>query len=194
MSEFEDHLWSYLLANGADRAVAPTRRARRLPTPVLMMGGSLGALAAIAAAVVIALTATNATPPAFAVTAHPDGTIILSIRELKDPAAINAKLGRLGAHARLVPLKENCSAGPINLPIRYLQPNTQPWSTDNTSDGPVGNWTVGIIPGRIPDGETLVFALREYHHRGWESASGFVKGPVPQCAATNGTGVTTLTR
>jgi hypothetical protein len=117
-----------------------------------------------------------------------------TIRELTDPAAINARLAQLGARARLVPLTKDCPAAPINLPIRYLQPSTQPWSTDNTSQGPVGNWTVGIIPSRIPAGEMLVFALQEYHHRGWESASGFVKGRVPWCAASYGSGLTILTR
>jgi hypothetical protein len=195
MSEFEDHLWSHLMIHSDDLISAPrdvpSRRARH---PRMRLGGSLAALAAIAVVVIIALSATSATPPAFAVTAHPDGTITLSIRELKDPDAINATLARLGARARLVPLKQNCAAGPIKLPIRYLQPKTQPWSTDNTSHGPVGNWTVGIIPSRIPAGDTLIFALQEYHHRGWQSASGYVKGPAPQCAAAYGSGLTILSR
>jgi hypothetical protein len=193
MTEFEDHLWSHLVAHGADSAVArqPHRRSLR---PALLVGGSLTTLAAVAVALVLLFVASDATPPAFAVTGNPDGTITLTIRQLKDPAAINARLAKLGARARLVPLTQDCSAPPINLPIRYLQPNTQPWSTDNTSNGPVGNWTVGIIPSRIPPGDTLVFALSEYHHRGWASASGFVKGPAPECAAAYGSGETIMTR
>lgn len=194
MTDFEDHLWSHLMAHSDPPSAPHDVPRRRTRHPRLVMGGSLAALAAIAVAAILALSATSATPPAFAVTAHPDGTITLSIRELKDPDAINAKLARLGARARLVHLTQNCAAGPITLPIRDLQPNTQPWSTDNTSKGPVGNWTVGIIPSRIPVGDTLVFALREYHHSGWESASGYVKGPAPHCAAADGTNLTSLSR
>lgn len=194
MTDFEEHLWSHLLAHGADTAVPHEPAPQRSRRSMLMVGGSLTTLAAIVVVVVVALAASNATPPAFAVTHNPDGTITLTIRELTDPAAINARLARLGARARLVPLTQHCAAGPINLPIRYLQPNTQPWSTDNTSQGPVGNWTVGIIPSRIPAGDTLVFALREYDHRGWESASGYVKGSAPPCAAAHGTGLTIVSR
>jgi hypothetical protein len=182
MTSFEDHLWSHLLAHGADRAAQHRTPARSRRRPLVVLGGTFTALAAIAAALVLALTATTATPPAFAITADHDGTILITIRQVSDLAAINRRLVEVGAHARIVPFRQDCGTV-LSLPLRYLQPNTQPWSVDNTGTGPVGSWTQGIIPSHIPSGTTFVFALAEYHHRGWESAGGFVKGSIPQCAA-----------
>jgi hypothetical protein len=170
-----------------------TRQTRR---PSLLMGGGVTAIAAIAAALVLILTATSATPPAYAVTANPDGTVTVTIRQVSDPAAVNARLAQVGVRARLVPLQNDCSAR-LNASWRDEQPNTQPWSIApeaNKQTGPVPNWTVGIIPNRIPVGHTLVFALQEWHHRGWMMAYEEFKGSGPNCAAIYGSGETILHR
>ncbi len=148
-------------------------------------------LAAMSIAVVLLLSATTSTPPAWAVTKNRDGTITLTIREVSDLAAVNAKLAQDGIRARIVPFRQACPTV-LSLPMRDLQPRTQPWSTANTENGPVGDWTVGIIPSRIPAGRTLVFALKEWDHKGWEQVAGFVKGHLPTCAAPAGNGLTIL--
>ena len=181
MTNFEEHLWSHLLDQGVEPTARPKApvQARRRPSLVL---GSAAALAAIAIAVIIALSATSATPPAFAITVTHDGTVVLTVREVSNLAAVNQRLAALGVPARIVPFQKDCPTV-LSLPPRYLQPNTQPWSIYSKQSGPIGNWTRGIIPSRIPPGDTLVFALAEYNHQGWESANGFVKGPIPKCAA-----------
>jgi hypothetical protein len=162
--------------------------------PSLLLGSGATAMAVIVATLAFLLTATNATPPAFAVTDNHDGTIILMIRQVSDLAAVNRRLAQVGARARIVPLQQDCST-PLNASWRDEQPDTQPWSTDPhvvNETGPAGSWTVGIIPSRIPAGHTLVFSLQEWHHQGWEMTYEVFKGRGPQCAALYGSGETIL--
>lgn len=137
---------------GADRLAAPPAPANMAqPRPLLAGTGAL-LLAAIVAALVLAVGATNATAPAWAITHNPDGTITLTIRQIRDLAAVNQKPARDGVRARIVPFRSGCRTV-LRLPLRYLQPSTQPWSDAPRYvklKGPVGAWTVGIIPDRIP--------------------------------------------
>ena len=66
------------------------------------------------------------------------------------------------------------------MPSRYTQPSTQPWSEYPVEHGPIGEWTVGIIPSRIPPGHTLVFAVRQQSN-GWMMANAIVRGHGPSC-------------
>jgi len=191
MTDFEDHLWSHLVDHGADRVAAPeldsTRRRRR----PLVLGGSATVLAAVAVGVVLALTATSATAPAYAVTDNHNGTVTLMIHQFADPAdraGVNQKLAQLGVRARVVPVQQGCPA--LNMARRYLQPSTQPWSTSpQVQEGPVGGWTVEILPSRIPAGHTLVFALRALSN-GWEMSDAIVDGHGSNCASGYTTSLT----
>jgi hypothetical protein len=183
LTDFEDHLWSHLVDHGADRVTAhqlkPTR-GRRQP---LVLGASAAGLAA-AAAVALALTATSATAPAYAVTDNHNGTVTLTIRQFTDRAnraAVNRELAQLDVRARVVQVQKGCPK--LNMAWRYLQTSTQPWSTSpQVQHGPVGGWTVGLIPSRIPAGRTLVFALRQLTN-GWEMSDAIVDGHGPNCAS-----------
>jgi hypothetical protein len=182
MSRLEDRVWEELVsAHGARLAAVPVRdEPHRRRRPSLASGGALG-LAAIAILLVVAITGGTSPSPAFAVTDNPDGTVTLTIRELTNRAAVNAKLAQLGVRARVVPLQQTCAAS-LNMAPEYLQPTTQPWSQDPSVQGPVGSWTVVIIPGRIPVGHTLVFGL-DKTSRGWEMADAIVTGAGPSCSS-----------
>jgi hypothetical protein len=65
---------------------------------------------------------------------------------------------------------------------QYLQPTTQPWSEHPSVQGPIGSWTVMIIPSRIPLSHTLVFGLDQAQH-GWEMADAIVAGTGPSCSS-----------
>ncbi len=111
MTNFDDQLWSYLVTeHGADHvSPAPpvTLSHRRRP---LLAGFGAAGLAAITAGVVIALTATSATPPAFAVTNNHDGTATVTLRQISAIGALNARLTALGIRAKAVPVRADCGA------------------------------------------------------------------------------------
>jgi hypothetical protein len=182
MSRLEDRVWEELVNAHGTRlgARAVPDEPHRRPWSTLATGGALGLTTAM---IVVVLAITGGTTPstAFAVTDNHDGTVMLTIRELTDPAAVDAKLAQLGVRARVVPLQQNCPAS-LNMDVRYLQPNTQPWSQYPSTQGPVGSWTVGIIPARIPVGHTLVFGL-EQTPGGWEMADAIVSGAGPDCSS-----------
>jgi hypothetical protein len=82
-----------LTAAAHDRTSTP-RRSRR-PT-VRIVAASTTGLAAIATAAVLAVGATTATPPAFAVTRHVDGSVSLKINRPTSIATVNSKLAAMG--------------------------------------------------------------------------------------------------
>ncbi len=100
MTDFGDHLWSHLQAeHGADRVSARPGKAatsRRL----LIVRGTAGLAAAIAAAV-LALIATSATTPAFAVTRHHDGSVTVTINRESGVAGANRELTAMGIRAQV---------------------------------------------------------------------------------------------
>lgn len=82
-----------LTAAAHDRA-SPARRSRR---PALrLVAASTTGLAAIATAAVLAVGATTATPPAFAVTRHHDGSVSVRINRPTSIATVNRKLAAMG--------------------------------------------------------------------------------------------------
>jgi hypothetical protein len=82
-----------LTAAAHDLAQRP-RRTRRPPAR-LLAAGTMG-LAAIAGAAVLAVGATTATPPAFAVTRLHDGSVSLKINRTSSIAAVNRRLAAMG--------------------------------------------------------------------------------------------------
>lgn len=82
-----------LTAAGYNLAPTP-RRSRRRAIPVL--AASTTVLAAIATAAVLAVGATTNTPPAFAVTRLPNGSVSLKINRRTSLADVNRKLAAMG--------------------------------------------------------------------------------------------------
>lgn len=123
-------------APGAVTGWARQRRSR------LVAGSSLG-LAGIGAALVLALGGTAATSPAFAITMHHDGSVLVTLNGREDIAQANQKLAAMGineqitlypsAHPTAASGPENCTAAPgagaPNPPIKLVV-NTN--NADNT--------------------------------------------------------------
>ncbi len=123
-------------APGAVKAWARQRRSR------LLASSSLG-LAGIGAAVLIVLSGTAATPPAFAITKHDDGSVLVQLSAQEDIAQANQKLAAMGINEQITlyanpnptaaKAPENCTPGPgagvPNPPIKVVV-NTD--NADNT--------------------------------------------------------------
>ncbi|MFZ0387752.1 MAG: hypothetical protein WAL22_18960 [Solirubrobacteraceae bacterium] len=120
---------------------AATTWARRR-RPRLLAGSSLG-LAGIGAAVVFGLSGTAATTPAFAITRHDDGSVLVQLNSQEDIAQANQKLVAMGINEQITlysnatptaaTTPEDCAQGPDapapNPPIRVVV-NTN--NADNT--------------------------------------------------------------
>src|ERR1700748_1475491 len=81
MSRFTDNLWHDLAReHGATLAhmERPVRRRARLRRPRILASGTLG-LAGMGAAVTLIVSATAATPPAFAVTTNNSGSVLVQL-------------------------------------------------------------------------------------------------------------------
>jgi hypothetical protein len=108
MSEFEDNLWLEVVREHEvelariGRTVLKHRRATR---PQLLAGTTVG-LAAMATAAALLLGASSS-PPAFAVTRHPNGMVTVNLMRLSGIAAANDKLAAIGVRAQIVPMAKH---------------------------------------------------------------------------------------
>ncbi|HET6870726.1 MAG TPA: hypothetical protein VFH80_32745 [Solirubrobacteraceae bacterium] len=165
MSTFEDRLWSELVREhghqmqSATISVRPHRR-----RPALITGTALAT--AVAAAAVLVFTATSSTP-AYAVTPHSDGTVTVTLNDVKAIAALNAELARDGIAARAIPLTADC-------PVHGF-PNPMPAGTNPST------YTITIVPSQIPAGYTAVVAVGENASGQIALAQGAFRSPVPVC-------------
>ena len=81
-------------------AAATSPRWGRLRRPRLLAGSSLG-LAGIGAAVVLVLGGTAATPAAFAITRHADGSVLVTLNAQEDLGQANQKLTAMGINEQI---------------------------------------------------------------------------------------------
>lgn len=121
-----------------DRRIARVLGAR----PRLLAGTTVGA-AGTATVLVLVLSAAGS-PPAFAVTHHRNGSYSVTLRALNAIPAANAKLARLGVHARFERVGRNCTANA--LPVASNAPSTVrvPDSSNNITI-PAHSRTVVVI-------------------------------------------------
>jgi hypothetical protein len=116
MSTFEDRLWTYLADRHGASEVTSTRtraeaslrsrvvQARR--RPVVM---TTSALAVIAAAVALLVSVTTSTPPAYALTDNPDGSITVTINDLQTAIPqVNARFAAMGVDETVIPITQSC--------------------------------------------------------------------------------------
>jgi hypothetical protein len=81
---------------------------RRRPR-IGLIAGATGMLAAVAVVVVLIFSATTSTPPAYALTTHPNGSITITLRDVATGIpAIQAKLHKVGYDVAVIPIKTNC--------------------------------------------------------------------------------------
>jgi hypothetical protein len=114
-----------------------------LRRPRVLAGGTLG-LAGVGAALIVALTAGGATaPPAFAITKHSDGSVLVQLNRREDLGQANQKLTAMGTHEQItlylrpgpsvvsgpVSCTAEPGAGPPNPPVQVQV------GTDGSSSG-----------------------------------------------------------
>ncbi|MEV4375869.1 hypothetical protein [Streptosporangium sp. NPDC049644] len=143
-----------------------TRR-RVVTAPRLLVAAGVAAVTAVTP--LIAGTGT----PAYAVTRSPDGTITMTVNELRDPTGLQAKLGEAGIKADVAFLAPNtrCADGRFSsVDAAYNgQPVTDPdelrslmneWRSPKVTR-PISVREIQIFPEYIDPDETLVLEFRE---------------------------------
>lgn len=170
-----------------------TRRARRLRTRRRVTAGG-AAVASIAAGLAVATLAAPASSPAtgqaqntaqltaWTVTKHPGGVIDVTIRELKDPAGLQARLRADGVPINVSFSGPNPACDPYYPDYRYIapgpirwvgEPGKYPWihSYDNGSvtmsvTSPT-DLTLALRPARMPRGTAFQIVALRGHVTGW---------------------------
>lgn len=97
---------------------APLRR-RSVPRsaawrwrPGVLLTASSAALAGAIVAMILVLSASSSTAPAYALTRHADGTVTLRLYDLsRGMSRLNAKLASLGISETVVPIRKGCKYG-----------------------------------------------------------------------------------
>ena len=187
MSRFEDALWNQLLQDHVPRApdgsYAPARAGARQPflrrlihRPLALTVGSFGLFACVIAAVVV--FSASSSPPAFAITSQPGGSISITIRQINGITGVNRELARRGIPARAVPLRAivyGCANG------HELGGPTAPYSAVAPSPDVTD---VTIFPGRLPSGDAVLIGAAFFADGGTQEASILVHGQTPKCFST----------
>lgn len=169
MSEFQERLWSELVRDHAAALACPAgvndpwrrlaivepRRSRRLSPPSArprQLVGALGAIVALAAAVTVATVTSSTSSAAYAVTAHSDGSITVTISELTGVTGANEQLAKLGAPVRVAAVRAGC---PVPTAIVPIPPSVGGTIAQSEGEG------ILTRPRLVPPGRTLVLAARQ---------------------------------
>jgi hypothetical protein len=148
--------------------------ARRLFTwrrPAAFAGISLLA-AVVAVTAVLSLAATTTTQPAFALVQHPDGSVTVTVHNLRTALTpLNARLAALGIKERMIPITDACPRSRSNVAFVYTVKRSQfpqlRWTFTRREYLPRGLWGyIGL--GRSDRGRLRL-------------AQGAMKPPLPRC-------------
>jgi hypothetical protein len=175
MSEFEDNLWATVVREHGDELARTERSAhthRRASRPQLLAGTTAG-LAAMAAAAAL-LFGASTSPPAFAVTRNPDGTVTVDLMHPSGIAGANKKLAAMGVRAQIAvqtktPPKLVCPGGtaptitfdPASIPQSrqlVIAPG-QPSASDPAALKTGGNSSRNTAPGATSGGRNQVVRI-----------------------------------
>lgn len=168
MTKFDDSLLDELM-NKHSATLTTMKRAeshrRRTARPLAFAASGLAVAGAVSA---IALTGTDS--PAYAVTPNTDGTVTVSIEDVKAVDAANAELQRLGVRATAVAMTDDCSS--------YVEPTDYfdgvEWDAPYTAGDSI------VIGRNIPQGYTILISVSSKPDRGL-GYTGPVKTPAPSC-------------
>lgn len=153
MTRFADQLFDDLMREHGEalaQAPVPVAPRRHLTArPVLLTAGAGGVAVAAAVGTLVAGGGT----PAYAVTAHPDGTVTLAVYQASGIAGANSKLHQLGDRVVVVPVKPGCPS--INsLPAPRVPAKQISAEASGSSDG-----SVTVDAQGVPSGDILVLAF-----------------------------------
>lgn len=152
MTDFEEHLWSHLVAEHDAARVLARDLSRGQPRrgPLLLGGATLGAVAVAAAT--LALTATTATPKAYALTRNSDGSYTLTMHDAATAIPqVNAEFAKLGIPAKAIPVTPTCTAPPGGLSLLSPGGVSMSYSVTFSKEVPAG-WTDFIAVEQTPAG------------------------------------------
>lgn len=183
MTTFDDGLWDHLVQQhhaGQVTLLAPdspeTAHARAgsllRSGRAKLLAGSSAALAMLAGAAVFVI-AGAASSPAFAVTTHADGSVTVTIDQIAGIAAANAQLTSLGIPAVVIPMTSSCQSTVDVVRIGVSNPATA---------------TETIVPNTIPQGDTAILAAAQTSTGTVELGLAEVRGAVPTCLQSSGSG------
>ncbi|MFS8102981.1 hypothetical protein LFM09_38220 [Lentzea alba] len=170
---FKDNLLDDLMREHGHSLEDVPQQRRRNVRPLLAAAGAL----AIAGAATVAITA-NTGQEAWAVTKNADGSVTLTIRDIKGVDAANAKLREYGIGAKAVPMSRDCAPldeSKMDLLDDYKLPRI-------TEDG-----KVTMFPGDVPAGYKILLGISTMPNRG--TGLGFTgphRDPAPDCLAEVG--------
>ena len=181
MTRFDDELWREIertYGSKLTRAPGPLQHGARRRRSAIA-GSTLGVMGASAAAVIVFGAASS--PPAFAVTRHPDGTVSVIIRRIEGVAGANRRLTELGIPARAVQVAGGCQAA-VSPSLRHVTIATliQSHRAVQVSGGE-GKINARIRPDRIPIGRTLVIPAVGGGAQVRLGRGRTVRGAVPSC-------------
>ncbi|NGY57493.1 hypothetical protein G7043_00955 [Lentzea sp. NEAU-D13] len=169
---FKDDLLDNLMREHGP-TVAEPEASKRSTRPVLVAAGAL----AVAGAATVAITMTGNSPEAYAVTKNADGSVTVTVRDIKGIAPANAKLREYGIGAKAVPMSRECAPldeSKLDLLGGYQVPRTAEGS-------------VTMSPGDIPPGYTVLLGVSNLPGRGSGfSITGPHRDPAPDCLAEVG--------
>jgi len=181
MTDFEEHLWSHLVAeHDADRVLArDLGRSQRRRRPLVLGGAAVGAVGVAAAAVTLALTATTATPKAYALTQDANGSYTLTLQNVAAALPqVNAEFAKLGIPARAIPVTADCTAQPGGLSLLGPSGVSMSFSVTFSAKAVPAGWTDFIAVEQTPSG------VRE--------TIGSSSQPLPACLNSNQAPPTTV--
>lgn len=167
MSKVEDTLWNHLVEHhSADRAQMRAPATSRPRTRPLAIATATTGVAAVAAALIV--SATTSTPPAYALTAHADGSITISLNNLTTGIPqLNSRLQQIGINYTVIPVTHNCS---FTTPVL-------------SGPGP-GSLSETITIGNVndePAGVDGYLAAEQLPNGSIGLAIGGMKAPLPSC-------------
>lgn len=173
MTRFKDNLLNDLMREHGQTLTETPQQHRRSARPLLVAAGAL----AIAGAATVAIT-TSSTQEAYAVTKNADGSVTVTIRDIKGIDAANAKLREYGIGAKAVPMSRECAdldESKMDLLGDYVLPRV-------SDDG-----SVTLSPGDIPAGYKVLLGVSNLPNR--DTGLGFtgpIREPAPDCLAEAG--------
>ncbi|MGW4209829.1 hypothetical protein ACWEIJ_17710 [Lentzea sp. NPDC004789] len=171
---FKDNLLDDLMSeHGAALVDVPEQRSRSV-RPLLVAAAVL----AVAGAATVAITTNGNAPEAWAVTKNADGSVTVTIRDVKGVDQANAKLREYGIGAKAVPMSKDCAPldeSRLDLLGGYKMPRIG-------EDG-----SVTMSPGDIPAGYTVLLGVSNMPNRATGlSFTGPHRDPAPDCLAEVG--------
>jgi hypothetical protein len=202
---FEERLLAELRAEAAARgaSAAPARRprltGRRMLTAIAIAGVCMGME-------VVGPAVTGSRADAYTMTRNVDGSITVTISELRDPDRLETALAANGARTDITYLPQHmrCDSMRRGVPVDPQPPDDvwkdetrltrwiavhRPLPTDRAFQWPSPRNAPNvfrIVPAHIGRGQTLVLELGESHRtRLWKLSSFLVSGPVKPCVLEN---------